>query len=180
MADFPSQFVPPLHISTFSTFAGTFEAVGAGSNTVASYNWPAEKRAVYVPVTIPWPYPVSRVFWANGSAAGGNMDFGIYTQDGARLYSTGATAASGNSLLQYVDPTDFLLTPGTYYFALLNDSATTTNRTVGFSAIAASEGRLGGLLQQSGIATLPSAATFAAWESTGIPLMGITRTASGF
>jgi hypothetical protein len=108
------------------------------------------------------------------------MDFGIYTADGSRLFSTGSTAMSGASALQYVAVgTPFILSPGLYYFAI-DFEGTVTTRGWGVSTVTTTEGRLAGMLQQLETFPLPEKATFAAWASTGFPLCGITRTASGF
>lgn len=181
MTDFPRGETLPLFVSSIVQFSPVSAAQGylASANT-AAFNWPAEKEIIYIPMSIPWSYPVNRVFWANGSTVTSNNDFGIYTKDGARLYSTGSTTAVGVSQCQFVTPgTPFVLAPGDYYFGLSMEG-TVTNRAHGFSTVAAAEGRMVGLLQQLSTFPLPSTATFAAWASTGVPLCGITRTASGF
>lgn len=181
MTDLPQPHVLPLHVSTFSLFGPAGEAFPISSPSIASYNWPAEKQGIYIPVTIPWPYPVQRVWWVNGTTPTGNMDFGIYSIDLARIYHTGSTAQSGGSVPQYVTPsTPFILSPGSYYFFLANDSATTTNRGFGSSTVTANEGRLAGMLQQASAFPAPESGTGAAWASSGLPLCGVTRTASGF
>lgn len=181
--DFPqSPPVTPLFISTITNFSTAFTSQSSiETGNIATMASAGEKKAVYVPMYLPFAYPVRRVFWVNGSAAGGKTDFGIYNADGVRLYSVGSgTEAAGNSEPQFVTPTEFLLAPGRYYFALCNESATTANRWFGFSSTTTSSGRMAGLLQQASAFALPATATFAAWESTSLPIMGITKTASGF
>ena len=126
MTDFPGGVVTPLFIHTYSGYS----AVGTrcGAFTIASATWPVANTAYYIPFWLPFPYNVRRVFWVNGSSVTStNRDFGIYTADGVRLYSTTSTAAVGISVPQYVDATDFLLTPGAYYFGL-SSSSITANR----------------------------------------------------
>lgn len=183
MSDFPQPQILPLHIHTISSqFSGGAEAQYlVGTANFTTYNWPAQNRAIFIPMTLPWPYPVQRVFWCNGSTATGNMCFAIYSPAGRRIYTSGSVAQSGATQLQYAAvATPFLLSPGTYYFALANDSATTTNRIFGASTVATPEGRLAGMVQQNSAFPLPETATFEAWSSTGAPLYGVTRTASGF
>lgn len=181
--DWPRQYDAslPLHIHTLSPWSGGGDTMPLLSTSIASFSWPAQNRGLYIPVTIPWAYPVARVFWANGSTATGNMCFAIFTAaDMVRLYTSGGVAQSGASQLQYVDPTDFMLPAGSYYFFLSNDSATTTNRAFGQATTATNEGRICGFLQQGSVGTAPEKATPEAWASTGQPICGITRTASGF
>jgi len=74
--------------------------------------------AVYVPFSIPWPYPVKRVFWYNGSVvASAHCDFGIYSPQGGLIYRTGGSVVqSGASAPQYTTPSpNFILDPGDYY-----------------------------------------------------------------
>lgn len=175
--DFPRLYEPtlPLHIHTLSQYS-----VGLLSNTtgaVASRSWPTANRALYIPFVLPWSYPVIRVFWMNGSAAGGKNDFGIYSIDGRRIYSTGETEQSGASAFQYVTPTAFELPAGSYYFGMAYSE--TTNKLSGTSS-AEITNRLAGILQQASALPLPATATFAQNAAAVVPLCGITRTASGF
>jgi hypothetical protein len=180
MTDFPAPGALPLHVTSFSRH-GPALAVHAinGTTAAGSMTWVAN-QAVYMPFSIPWPYPVRRVFWINGSTIGSNVDFGIYTLSGTQLFHTGSTAQSGTSAAQYVAPaTPFILAPGAYYFALNCDG--TTNRLVGNTASAGTNAGLAGLLSQAvGAIALPATATFATYVTPGLPFCGITRTASGF
>jgi len=174
MPDWPDNVVPPLGISTVTKY-GVVDALALVGATSAAYVWPVANQACYVPVSIPFYFPVKHVWWANGSVVTANMDFGIYTLDGTRLYSTGSTAQSGASAVQRVAPaTPFLLTPGSYYFALACSLATAANA-FGISTVTTNEGRLTGCLQQATALPLPAAATFAQWASTGLPFCGISR-----
>lgn len=169
----------PLHVHVYTRWSGAWAAravlaLGAG----AGAGWPAANLAIYVPLQLPFWYPVKRVFWVNGSTITGNYDLGIYSKGGNRMASTGSTAMTPASDLQYAN-LDILLSPGAYYIALLNDG--TTNRAFGGTAITANAGRIGGLKEQAvGAATLPATATFANYTRTLIPFFGLTRTGTGF
>lgn len=179
MADFPAVEAPtPLFIHSLTRFAIGYEFRTTSSGVTASFTYTAN-LAVYVPFFLPWPYPVRRLFWINGSTASSNCDIGIYSEGGARIFSQGSTAQSGASVVQYVTPaTPFLLPPGRYYMAW--NCSGTTNRAYGLTTSAAS-GKLIGLLSQAvGAVTLPSPATFATYSGPGLPVFGITKLASGF
>lgn len=183
MADFPRSkaVVLPLHVSSLGRYGLGLMSRGAGvSASPASATWVSNLIA-YVPVAIPYAYPVNRVWWVNGSTiTTTNVDFGIYTSGGAKLFSTGSTAAVGSSAVQYVTPsTPFVLAADRYYFAWTCDN--TTSRAYVTSLTAAANGRLMGLLQEAGSGGLPTSMTPASWALTvGAPFCGITRTSSGF
>lgn len=183
MPDFPSTPVTPLFIHTFGEFSAAYDVgVISGLSGSASGTWPVASTAFYIPVWLPWPYPVKRVFWYNGtSVTSVNVDFGIYSADGTLIYSTGSTARSGSSSAQYVSPTPFVLPAGRYYFAHSCDS-TTANRGGVTSTSPANVARcaLGGLLQEASALPLPATMTPATIANIYIPLVGVTRTDSGF
>ena len=182
MTDFPNLPPLPLFIHTYTRWSAGLE-VGQGLSAldIASITWPVASTALYIPVSLPWPYPVRRVFWINGSSVTStNMDFGIYSASGERIYSTGSTGASGTSAVQYVDPTDFMLDAGSYYFALA-DSSTTANRGgQGNTSVDVERVRLSGVLQEASALPLPATMTPSAVANACFPICGITRTASGF
>jgi hypothetical protein len=183
--DFPSNPPLPLFVHTYTRWgpANEYRAIAAANLTFSvSITWPVANTAFYMPVVLPWAFPVRRVFWANGSSVTStNMDFGIYTAEGTRLYSTGSTAASGVSAVQYVTPgTDLLLSPGTYYFALA-DSTTTANRGgMGATTATVLVLRKLGVLQQATALALPANMTGAAVTNSCLPFCGVTRTTTGF
>lgn len=181
MSDFPQAQVLPqfVHPWTFYGPGPDLRLVAASANPVA-FTWTAN-TAVYIPMTLPWPYPVNRVFWVNGSnVASANADFGIYTPNGNQIYHTGSTALSGASVPQFVTPsTPFILDAGNYYFAYACDG--TTSKTLSVALATAQFGSMCGIFSQATAFPLPSSATFAALGATlGVPLCGITRTPSGF
>lgn len=169
----------PLFITTWSRYS-----VGFASRLLniapahSAITWVAN-QAVYVPFALPWHYPLRRMFWFNSSTVGGTATIGLYTREGANLYRSAATTTVGASLPQYVTVSpDLLLPPGQYYVGIAFSGTTTVAS--GLAAMTADRGRMIGLLQQSAIPAAGTAATFAAWSSTFLPLCGFTQTASGF
>lgn len=179
MVDFAGAHqLPPLFAHTAHTFCGGREIrdncanIFAASNAVGTAN-----SSLYTPVHMPWVYPVRRVFWMNGATVAGNCDFGIYTPDGAKIYSTGTTAMSGASAPQFVTVgTPFSLTPGLYYFGFATDSATAS-----FGGYSTTTGRskMAGILQQATY-PLPATATFATNTLLFSITCGVTQTSSGY
>lgn len=168
---------PPPFISSWSFYCN-FEVVNApGLSATGSLAWGTANRAVYMPITIPFPYTINRMFWQNGSAAGGNHYVGIYGFDGAYIWR-GTAAGTGNSLPQFVTPTaPVQISPGTYYLGYSHDS-TTANRCYGITTTAIGK-RLAGI--QEATVNLPtSRPTFATPTMTVLPMIGLTNTATGF
>jgi hypothetical protein len=181
MSDIARPAVPS-HINTQMRFASgsNLRTTGTTPNPVTSA-WTTIDLAIYIPLFVPWPYVVKRMFWGNGSSAGGNADIGIYSPFGSQLWHAGATACSGNAQPQYVTVSpNILLTPGSYLLAFAMDN-TTANRLYGTAAPTAMAGRSCGLFQQAlGSLALPAEATFSTYSACLYPLIGITNTASGF
>jgi hypothetical protein len=168
-------------INSFSRFFNGLAIQPFGLSAPVSTSWPSANLALYMPFALPFPYPVRRLFAGNGSAAGGNISLGIYSSDGQGIYVSGGVASSGNDQLQYVTPaTEFILSPGRYFFGMSRDS-NTTNRTASGGISSQHVAKIMGMLQQATAYPLPSAATFAVISGiTAWPFVGITRTASGF
>lgn len=68
-----------------------------GASSVAH---PANARAYYMPFRVPSVGTVNEIGILIGTGVVGNVDVGIYTQDGKRLVSAGITAVGGASNLQ--------------------------------------------------------------------------------
>lgn len=186
MSDFSvqSRTTLPLFVHTGSVpescQADFFPITGSTGVQPAARTWVAN-LINYTPVTLKYAYPVNRVFWINGSTiTSTNVDMGIYTADGVRIYNTGSTAMSGASSVQYVTPsTTFVLAPGDYYFAWSCNN--TTSRGMAFGG-AANAGRVLGLVEQTpGGFGLPATMTPVAWaRAWGASMCGVTRTTTGF
>jgi hypothetical protein len=170
----------PLFVHTYTQLAACNDLrhlVSSGTFNCAT-NTAVANLAAFIPVYLPWPYPVARVFWVNGSAASSNVNFGIFRKNGRRLYSTGSTAQSGNSVPQFVTPTPFTLTPGEYFFAIATDG--TTNRLSGTIPGIELLKMAGVLAQASNFALADPSAPTTAVTGTHYTYCGVTRTASGF
>lgn len=121
---------------------------------------------------------VNEFLLANGSAAGGNFDMGIYTSAWARVVSTGSTAATLNNLFEIVNVTDTKLNPGVvYYLVLVRDNAT-ANRQRSFSgSLTTAQNALAGTQDSTTDAfPLPDPLTNMALAAaiTQIPIMGFS------
>lgn len=182
--DFPATTPTPPMVHSYSRWAAGY---AANNIDVVTFNtavtWPVGNQATYVPFYLPWPYPVRRVFWFNGSSvASVNVDLGIFSSDGTQLYSTGSTARSGASVAQYVTPANpILLPPGAYYFGHSCDSTTASRGGMGATAgTTVAHLALAGILQQASALPLPATMTPVTVANVNLPLVGITRTATWF
>lgn len=182
MADFShlsaTEDAPPF-LANYSRFGGVMTAhLVVGPIAAATTTWNTANQARYYPMSLPFPYVVRRVWWLNGSTASNNRDFGVYSASGKLLVSSGSTAASGASSIQFVDVTDTYLSPGDYWFAFNCDSAL-ANRIWGH-ATGFEIQRQAGIMQEASAFPLPATATFGTPTVNGIGLCGVTNQASGF
>ena len=87
MPDFtqPTSIVLPLSVHSRSRYACAAEKRAINAlGTPAAVTW-VSGLAEYIPFSIPWPYPVCRVAWVNGSTiTSTNVDFGIFNVDGVQ------------------------------------------------------------------------------------------------
>jgi hypothetical protein len=178
-----SPTVLPLHFSTLHGGANGLQSIVAVAvGTSAARTWVAN-LIQYNPVTVTRAYPVKRAFWINGSTtASTSVQFGIYTEDGTLIYTTGDVAMSGGSAIQYetVSP-DFVLQPGRYYFAWTCNN-TATNRGFTLTSATVNNNRLMGLLEETtaefGLPAMMNPVAFTrAWAHN---ICGVTRTTTGF
>jgi hypothetical protein len=187
MSDFPQVAsgvtIPPLFVSTLSelsNFGIGLRASGATTAPFSSGTWPVNDRAVYVPVYLPWDYPVARVFWVNGNTITSTAaSFAIYNEDKVRLYTTGSVSLSGAAAIQYTTPsTPFVLKSGMYYFGYSCNSFSSNRVYVATVQFA----RAAGIFEENSSAhPCPATPTFAdPGVNTLYPAIGITQTASGF
>ncbi len=180
MADFPNA---RYHLPVISAFAaessGLATAVLTGSATVVggSALWPTSQLAIYVPFRIWTPYLVKAVWWANGAATAGTADVGIYTVGGTLLANSTATTQTGTSTIQTVTlGTALLLSPGSYYMAMLGSTGTTAQYQR-IAVVTPTYFAAPGWAQQAvGASTLPATATLAAYAQSYQPLFGIAST----
>ena len=174
MSDAPNHSIPPLFIHPWTRYMLAHD-LSPGSCT--SGVWPAANRALYLPFYIPCKMPIRRVWWHNGGTANGNVDFGIFSKNGSKIFSTGSVAQAGINAPQYVTVDQWLDTD-TYFMALALSSGTgTIFRSTGVSL---TDCRLVGMLQEAAALPLPNAMTPAALAAVFVPLCGITTTDSGY
>lgn len=165
----------PLHITSTGRFAnaGLLQSLVSGTRQIASVSWPANNRAVYAPVSIPFRFTVARFLVSNGNATG-NVDVGIYSAAGVRLLSTGSQARVNATTNDYFAVTDQSFPPGHYYLALV---CSTTGGAVGASQLQNQyEARMAGLLQEAlGATTLPANMTPVSFTGANAFCFGFTQ-----
>lgn len=166
--------------------AGSFNAIGPSMSRVLSGGVPASgvspwsdaaNSMLAFPFWLAAPTTIYKVFWVNGSAAGGNSSIGIYDAESlAKLVECASTAGSGNSVPQAVDVTDTTIGPGMYYAAMAHD-ATTTNQLFRWStgASAGAHFQALGWFKHASVTlgNLPATATPADLTNIAVPLFGV-------
>lgn len=166
----------PQTITTWNCDTGL--ALGAlnGGSTPGSGAFPAANDAIYIPVPIKFQVRVRSIYWINGNTATGNVDAGIYTKAGGRIYSTGSTAQTGTSTPQWVNMTDFVLGPGMYYLAiaLSSSSGTLQRQNAGINNMISL-----GCAKQASAFPLPATATFATITASYLPAIALEIGNSG-
>lgn len=177
-ADFPStpnRLFAPIIIATFSLCSvGGHNPGGvaaAGFSSVASAAYPTANKAIYVPFRLSAPIVAVKLFSHNGATVSGNIDVGIYDEQGTRLVSSGSIAQAGTSVLQEFDIADTSLSPGLFYLAVALDNTTATLFRSTPSAIFL---RCNGVAEQTSAFALPATATFAAMSSAYLPFVGLS------
>jgi len=146
--------------------------VTAGGDTFVSTAWGTANKAYYIPVNLPWRYPVQNFFVYNNATVAGSVDVGIYNaQDMTQLWHSGATAMSGASALQFFAK-DIILDPGPYYLAMSSTSTTATYAC--YTTLTATRQRYLGGLKQTSANPLPATMTPAAIDTARVPLIGFT------
>ena len=165
------HFVFPVIHSLGVEAAGSTRYSQSGG-TPASVAWPAANRAIYIPFQISETMVFTRVHWYNGATAAGNVDVGIYSENGTRLGSTGAIAQGTINVVQTnVLTANTTCLPGRYFMAMLCSSGTATV----FAQAASLSAKMAGLYQQSvGAGALPATATFATWTSQIHPVFSLS------
>lgn len=173
MPDFPSaRYLPPV-ISSISRYAIGIGLQLTGSAAPASGAWPSNNVGLFVQFTLPAPYPVRKVWWANGAAVAGNVDCSVETPGGAVLLSAGSTAQSGTSVVQSVTLGSIvLLQPGTYYMRL---ACSTTSAAFIRASPTTARLQMLGMGQQTSSVPVNSPATLATLGQSYCPVFGIAR-----
>jgi phage tail sheath gpL-like len=167
---------PAIHPFSDLSIGSRLAVLTAGGFTVTgSAVWPTASLSILIPVWLPEQIIVAQLGWVNGSVVSGNVDMGIYNQDGVLLLSTGSTAGSGTSALQLVNVTDTPIGPGLVYMALAVDNITATiERTNTGSVLTVA---CVGLVQVASNFPLAANVTFAVITNDYIHHMGIYKQA---
>jgi len=156
-------------INTFGSDLGVAIGAVTGGSSPGSAAFPAANDAIFVPFVIQSATPIKRLFSANGTVASGNIDVGIYSEDGARIVSAGSTAQAGTTDLQFFDIADLILGPGRYYMAVALDNGTGTLQRAN---IIVARLQCLGLAKQASAFPLPATATFATVTAAYLPVVG--------
>lgn len=168
--DFPAFPAFPRERGVISTWLSmSLAGHGTGNLAASSTTWPAANRALFVPFRLVEPFLIRQMFHHNGATVSGNIDVGIYDAKGTRLISSGSTAQAGTSVLQIFNVTDTWLGSGLFYFAAAMDNGTGT-----LTRHAHAWGAALGCVQQASAFPLPATATFAAYGTGFIPVLGAT------
>lgn len=158
------------HISSFG-FDGIGNYLSAiNSQGVSSTAWPLANLALYVPVVVPYSVLVTGVFWVAGATAGGNIDIGLYQENGTKVVSLGSTSrGTASAINSSFALTDTTVTPGRYYLAMAADSTNTEQA----SAPAAGLLEAIGINEQQTAFALPATATYTRTTRAYLPLFGL-------
>jgi hypothetical protein len=149
-----------------------------GIGSAGSITNPTQNAAIYVPFTVGHPIVVAQLWWQNGATANGNVDCGIFGEDGTLIVAAGATAQGTVNVIQAVNITDTPIGPGNYWMGLSSSSATATFFSTNLTIELA---RALGLLGEASAHPLPAVATFATiaagnWNGY-LPVFGLTTNA---
>jgi hypothetical protein len=162
-----------IHPESMESLGANWRTTGANALTSAgSATWPADDLALYVPFSLNRPMLAVKVWWFNGATLGADADVGIYSFDGTRLVSAGATAQSGTNQIQIVDITDTRLGAGDFFMGLSLSVATAT--VLRSTVTGAYLLRALGMFEEAGANPLPATATFATLTQAYIPFFGIS------
>lgn len=123
-----SKLVPLVTIHPWSLESIGIAITSAGGivfMSTSSAVYPSANLAILIPFILAKQFTVVKMFTCNGSTASGNLDVGIYTNEGGAspvlrlIVSKGSTAQSGTSVVQGLDIADTILPPGSYYMAIV-------------------------------------------------------------
>ena len=138
----------------------------------SSSSWPLADRIIYCRLFIPEDFTVLRVWWTNAGTVTGNVNVGLYTIAGTKLWELGSTAASGTNQIQYADMADQAHSAGEYFLAIQKSTTGSlyAKTTVGLNVVG-----MNGALRTEDAASfaLPATATFAMPASAWTPLCGL-------
>ena len=141
--------------------------MGPAVTALASGAWPTASLALLFPFSITTQLTAQSACWCNGTVVSGNVDAGIYNEDGTRVISVGGVAQAGISATQQANfsaPT--AIAAGSYFFALVLDNITGTVNKFGPGAGVLSAC---GVQQAAAAYPLPASVTLAAPANNFLP-----------
>jgi hypothetical protein len=155
MSDINSYLLAPFGVHYYNSSVGRLALGGmADSKQLAATTgfFTTANAAIFIPFRVMTPTRINKMFLVNGTNVAGNIDLGIYTDDGIRLTSNGGTAQSGPNTVQILSmSTARRVHPGQYYYMAVACSSSSAGIVVeaGTPAVA--------LLQMMGMARVTSA-----------------------
>lgn len=162
---------------------GILETLAMTSNTFTTDACPQSSSAMFRQFTVDSETYISSAVWSSGTTGGGGggtCQVGIYNENRAQLATTGDFLVAGVASLQTSTFTAAVtLKPGCYYLAYFNKTWAATAQVCPFKgspAYTAIKHRAMGTFEQTGIATLPANATFAAVAinaTVGVPYIAL-------
>jgi hypothetical protein len=121
MSDFPKPGLYPFPVGLLSPSCDSCPCGDATVGTSQAWNggavWPVANTAIFVPVLVPFRARIFQLGIYNGAAVSGNVDVGLYDEQGKRLISSGSQVQAGVSALQMFDVADTDVGPGLIYIA---------------------------------------------------------------
>lgn len=167
--------VTPPMISTYSTYvlgpniAGVALGAPVGSNSVTA------GRALILPLNLPEPVVIQKVFWITGDAGSGSalIDIGVYDETYNLIVSAGGVALGATATTLFDSTiTTTRLGRGQYYIAIVVDTAGTfLTNSLGVSAAM----RASGQMMQASAYPLPATLTPVVVNTSLIPAFGISQ-----
>lgn len=171
----PAPSPPVIAPGSRLALGAAMRSSGAGTAASGVSPWSdAADTVIAYPFVLEVPTTFYKVWWANGSAAGGNSDVAIFDEDAKFIVGTGAaTAGSGNSAPQIVALTATTTLPPGRYYAGMSHSATTTNQVYRYSAAASAYWQALGCWKSTDAAPINLDATMADLTNVALPLFGL-------
>ena len=156
-----------------SSYTALGEVLAGTGVTRASATWPTANLAIFYPFFVTKTDIIRKLYIFNGATASGNVDIGVYRDDGStadRVTSNGGSAQTGTSILQELTCQQLDIPPGLYYLAVAFDNitATTTRYALGIY-----DWKACGVAQMASAYPLPKLATLAAVANDYLPFAGI-------
>lgn len=175
MVDFNTYMLAPIGAQYYSSCLSAITPLASayllGDPTSNAYT--LANYGIFIPFRVMAPTRIGKMFCFNGATASGNIDLGIYSEDGVCLASTGGgTFQSGLNKFQIVlMNTPVRVSPGQfYYMALSIDNVTSTVFSfTGYSAILLS---IIGLAGKTSAFPLPATVALTSYSRVFLPVFG--------